>query len=52
LQTRVSPEKRGEQNAELRCGNAEFVFQEGRGDGEISTVHIVDEDGDGEEYED
>src|ERR1035438_8229037 len=44
VQTRVGPEKRGEQNAQLRGGNAKLVFQHGSGDGEIPAIHVIDKD--------
>ncbi len=47
---RVSPEKGGEKNAELRRGNGEFAFESWRGDGKSAAVDVGD--GEGKEEKD
>src|SRR5260370_18936753 len=49
LEDGVGPEEGGEENAELGIGKAELVFDMRSGDGEISAVDVVDEDGEGQE---
>src|SRR6516225_9295863 len=49
--TRVGPEKGGEQNAQLRCGNTELVLQQRCSDGQTAAIHIVDEHRNGQQDE-
>src|SRR5215469_1666683 len=51
LQTCIGPEERREKNTQLRCRNAKLILNHGSGDGEIATIHIVDEDGDSQQNE-
>jgi hypothetical protein len=47
LQTRINPEERREQNAQLRYGDSKLILPHGRcRDGEIAAIYIVDEGGD------
>ena len=45
----VGPKKGGEKKAEAGGGDGEFALKQRRGDGEIATVDVVDEDGEAEE---
>src|SRR5439155_5105946 len=38
-------EKRGQQDAELRGGQVQFVLQQRRRDGEIAAINVVDQSG-------
>ena len=49
---RVSPEERGEKDAELRRGNGEFAFERGDSDGESAAVDVGDEEGEEEKDQD
>ena len=41
----VGPEERREKDAKLGVRKAEFVFDMRSGDGEITAIDVVDEDG-------
>ena len=47
----VGPKKSGEKEAEASGGKGEFALKQRRGDGEIATVDVIDEDGEAEEDE-
>jgi hypothetical protein len=44
LQRGVGVKERRKQNAQLRCGKLQFVFDDRCGDGKISAVHVIDDD--------
>jgi len=45
----VGPEESGEEEAEARGGEGEFILEKRCGDGEIAAVDVVDEDGNSQE---
>jgi len=49
LEDGIGPEEGREENSKLGIGKAEIVLDIRSGDGEISTVDVIDEDGEREE---
>jgi hypothetical protein len=52
LEEDVGPEEGGEENAELRGGEAPFFAEERGGEGEVTSVDVVDEDCDDQQGDD
>src|SRR5579859_3490531 len=52
MEAGVRPEKRREQHAQLRGGDAQLVFQHRRGNRKVAAIDVIDEHGYGEQDDD